>query len=106
MTESTTLVNKAKWDEIGPDLQQILYSTFSDEWQIFLSESLAREGEYLQKYRDYGVSVEPLPTEVEEAYMAEAKAFYAERRAEDPEYDEILASMFAWQKISQDYGIR
>jgi TRAP-type mannitol/chloroaromatic compound transport system substrate-binding protein len=106
MTESTTLVNKAKWDEIGPDLQQIVLSTFSDEWQIFVSESLAREGEYLQKYRDYGVSVSLLPAEVETAYMDEAKVFYAERRAEDPEYDEILASMFAWQKICQDYGIR
>jgi TRAP-type mannitol/chloroaromatic compound transport system substrate-binding protein len=106
MTESTTLVNKKKWAEIGPDLQQIVYSTFENEWQIYISESLALEGEYLQKYRDYGCIVEPLPAAVEAAYMEEAKEFYAERRAEDAEYDKILGSMFAWQKICLDYGIK
>jgi TRAP-type mannitol/chloroaromatic compound transport system substrate-binding protein len=100
------VVNKAKWAELSPDLQQIVDSTFRDQWQPLVATNVALEGEYIQKWKDYGCIVEPLPAAVEAAYIAEAVKFYAEMRAADPEYDKILASMFAFKKLCDDQGIR
>jgi len=105
MGESTVLVNKAKWEEISPELQLIVRSSFENEWHPFIAESIALEGESIQKFKDSGVVVEPLAAEIEEAFAVAAQEFYAEARAADPMYDKIMESMFRWKEMCQGAGI-
>ena len=64
------------------------------------------EGEYIQKFIDYGCIVETLPVAVEAEFMAEAEKYYAEKRAADPDVDKVLASMSAWQAICEQQRVR
>jgi TRAP-type mannitol/chloroaromatic compound transport system substrate-binding protein len=105
MTEVTMVVHKAKWNALSEELQQIVVNAFTVEQQIYISESVMKEGEYVQKWIDYGCIVEPLPAAVEAAYNEEARKFYAERRAANAEYDALLASMLGFKDNCDSLGI-
>jgi len=104
--ENSFVVNKAKWAELSPDLQQTVSSGFRDAWQTQVTLMMSVEGEYIQKFIDYGCIVETLPAAVEEEFMAEAEKYYAARRAADPDVDRVLSSMSAWQEICTQQRVR
>jgi len=99
-------INRDKWESIGPDLQQIIHDVIVSEQLIWYAENIALEAEYFQKFKDYGVNVLPLPAVVEDAYMAEAKKFYSEKGAENPEYAKTLDSVFRWKAICLEQRIQ
>ncbi len=105
MTELTAVVYKDKWNALSDDLKQMVSDAFTVEQQLYIAESVVKEGEYVQKWIDYGCVVEPLPSAVEAAYAAEARAFYAERRAQNAEYDVLLASMLSFKDACDSLGI-
>jgi TRAP-type mannitol/chloroaromatic compound transport system substrate-binding protein len=106
MTELTAVVYRPKWEAISPDLQQAVRDAFTVEQQLYLAEMISNEGIYAQKFIDYGCIIEPLPKEVEDAYLAEARKFYTERRAADAEYDQVLGSMLSFKDQCEALGIR
>jgi len=106
MTESTVTVYKKRWEELTPDLQQIVMDAFNVETLKVLAPAVALEGEYVQKYIDYGCIVEPLPVEVEKAYIKAAREYYEAKRAADPEYDMVLESMFRFKDLCDSLGVR
>ncbi len=99
-------VNKNVWNKLGPDLQQIIHDCVVAEQQTWYSENTLNEGIYLQKFVDYGVTVEFLPEEIENAVVEEAKKLHASRSAEDPLYGQILESMMEWRDICESQGIQ
>ncbi len=106
MTEGTINVYKPKWEALTPDLQQIVMDAFNVETARVLAPAVALEGEYAQKYIDYGCIVEPLPVAVEQAYIEAAREYYAAKRAADPEYDMVLESMFRFKDLCDALGVR
>jgi TRAP-type C4-dicarboxylate transport system substrate-binding protein len=49
--------------------------------------------EALQKFIDFGCVVQPLPKEIDQAFVNAAEKFYDEKAATDPFYKEVLMSI-------------
>jgi len=99
-------INREKWESISPDLQQTIHDVFVSEQLLWLSENVNHEAEYIVKFKEYGVNVLPLPKVIEDAFVEEAKKFYAERAAGNPEIAEALDSMWRWKAICEDQRIQ
>jgi len=73
-------------------------ANFGDEMMI--------DQEYLQKMRDFGVKVLPLPSSIDEALLKAAAEFYDKMSAGDPFYAEVVQSQRKFVKICESVGLR
>lgn len=90
-------VNKEAWAELPEDLQEIVraqVSRFTQEQHEYLvAESLKA----VDKFRNAGNEVLPVPEDIETALLAEADKFYEEKsKTEKPIFGEIYHSMKAF----------
>ena len=87
-------VNKDAWNALPADLQEIV-QTEIDKWTQAQHEYLVYESvNAVEKFREAGVEVYKVPSDIEEALMAEAADFYEEKSAsEDPIFGKIYNSM-------------
>ncbi len=96
-------VNKNSWEKLPDDLKQLVQDEI-DKWTQAQHEYLVYESILaIDKFKEYGCEVYRLSKEVEDALLAEAKQYYAEKAAkEDQVYRDILESMTAyWEAYSQ-----
>jgi len=96
-------INRDKWNGLSADFKQIL----QDAWKATGFENYAYQRAEdivaLQKFKDYGCTVEKLPADVEREVMEAATEFYAEMSAKNPIYGEIVASQDAYFQAIEDY---
>jgi TRAP-type mannitol/chloroaromatic compound transport system substrate-binding protein len=97
------VINRDKLNELPDEFYQIL----QDAWIATGIENYAfqRAADIvaLENFKNYGVTVEKLPADVERALLDEATKFYAEMSAKDPLYGEIVASQDAFYEAIKDY---
>ncbi|MDD3539127.1 MAG: TRAP transporter substrate-binding protein [Candidatus Caldatribacteriota bacterium] len=96
-------VNKNSWEKLPDDLKRLVQDEI-DKWTQAQHEYLVYESILaIDKFKEYGCEVYRLSKEVEDALLAEAKQYYAEKAAkEDQVYRDILESMTAyWEAYSQ-----
>ncbi len=98
-------VNRDDWEELTPDLQQIVLDAVAVVGFDYYAESVVRDDEALVEYYNYGTEVMSLPAEVEEAYLEAAMEFYAAKSAADPLYKKILDSHWEFKAICDRAGI-
>ena len=91
-------VNKDAWNALPDDLK-VLVRDEVDKWTQAQHEYLVYESvKAVDKFKEAGCEVLKVPTEIEEALLAEAAEFYEEKSAEEPPiFAEIYNSM-------KDYG--
>lgn len=99
------LVNKDRWEELTPDLQQIVHDAVRTVGLDYYAESVTRDDTALVKYEEYGTKVLPLPEEIEAAYLEAAMDFYDKKAAGDPLYGKILESMWEFKAVCDRAGI-
>jgi TRAP-type mannitol/chloroaromatic compound transport system substrate-binding protein len=92
-------VNKDAWNELPEDLQEIVMAEV-DRYTQAQHEYLVYESvKAVDKFQEAGNEVRKVPKEIEDALLAEADKFYAEKsQQEDPIFGEIYNSM-------REYGI-
>jgi len=90
-------VSKQAWDALSPDLKEIVTMAVNDEAKLWLAEQVVLDAEVVAKFEEYGTVIEPLPRDIVDAYVAEARDFYQERAAEDPVAARILESQQQFQ---------
>lgn len=90
--------NKDAWNALPDDLK-VLVRDEVDKWTQAQHEYLVYESvKAVDKFKEAGCEVLKVPTEIEEALLAEAAEFYEEKSAEEPPiFAEIYNSM-------KDYG--
>lgn len=93
-----SFINPDRWAELTPDLRQIVETTMRGAPMKVYHLYVNMDTDAIQKFIDYGSTVEALSPEIEAAFAAEAEAFYAERSAEDPFYAEVYNSMTEFKK--------
>jgi TRAP-type mannitol/chloroaromatic compound transport system substrate-binding protein len=96
---STTLLlaNSDKWASLSDDLKAVIEDAFLAEAWTWYGKVVQADGEAIEEYKESGVTVGPIPGDIE-AEMAElAEDMYAERAAEDPFYAEVLESRHRFQ---------
>ncbi len=98
-------VNRDRWEELTPDLQAIVEAAVMRASVEFLALQTALDDEATVKFMEFGVEVLPLPQSIAEAFLREAKKFYAEKAALDPLYADIVESMLTWKAIMVRQGV-
>ncbi|MFC1931903.1 TRAP transporter substrate-binding protein DctP, partial [Chloroflexota bacterium] len=102
---SHIIVNGDDWNELTPGLQKIVSEAVAAEPMRYFSIEIAADYVAIEKYVNYGTQVSPLPKDIDDAYIAAAKEFYAEEAAADPIKAEILESMWAFQELCDSFAI-
>lgn len=92
-------VNKDSFNELPDDLKEIVMAEI-DRWSQAQHEYLVFESvNAVDKFRNAGVEVYKVPSDIEIALTAEAEAFYEEKSAsEDPIFGKIYNSMKEYGK--------
>jgi len=98
-------VNKKKWNELTPDLQNIVEAAVWLEAWHFYGREVSQESTNIQKFIDYGCEVQPLPQAVEEEFLRLAKEYYDEKSAADPFFAEVVESQRKFKNITDSLGI-
>jgi len=99
-------VNKQKWNELTPDLQNMIEAaTYLESWK-FHAREIQQEGDYIQKFKDYGCDVQPLPKAVEDEFLRLAKLYYDKKSAADPFFAKVVESQRKFKAITDSLGIR
>lgn len=100
-SSNDVFVNKDVWAELPDDLKAILEDSVRSESLKILMEELEREAAMAEQYREYGVSVAPLPKEIDAELMRVAEIFFTEKAAEsdDPLYGRVLESQKRYRAI-------
>jgi len=94
------------YEALPEDLKMLIEVAQQAEISRFYAECLNLDGEYLQKMRDYGVQVLPLPKEIEDAFLTEAVEFYDGRIAKYGGLCErSIKSMRAWKELCEAQGV-
>ncbi|MCF7936086.1 MAG: TRAP transporter substrate-binding protein DctP [Synergistales bacterium] len=87
-------VSESAWNELPEDLQELVRSTVSrftqEQHEYLVYESI----QAVEKFREAGCQVLPVPDEIEQALLEEAEAFYTEMAEKEPPiFGEIYYSM-------------
>jgi len=99
-------INKQSWNELPPDLQNMLESSVWLEALKFYSREIQQEVGFKQEFVDYGCEVQPLPQAVEDEFARLAKEYYDEKSAADPFFAKVVESQRAFQATTESLGIR
>jgi len=96
------LFNTDSWAELPDDLkalvEEMCLATGLEHYTYMMREDVLA----IEKLKEYGTNVLPVPASIDEAVIAAADAFYAEKRAEDPMVAEVLDSIDAFKKIYRE----
>ena len=94
------------YQALPDDLKAILQAACRSEIWTYYAEAVANDALVLQKFRDYGVQVLPLPKVIEDAFLAEAKAFFDEKmKTEGDFYARVLQSLRDAEETCDQLGI-
>jgi len=99
------LANESAWAELPPDLQAIVKSAARARAIVYYTEMQFGEAAVLEKFRDYGNTVEPLPKDVEEEFTRLAAEFYKEKTAQDPLYGKVVDSILEAKRSFELMGM-
>ena len=100
------VVNTESWNDLPSDLKRLVQIAAQAVGPSFFASSISKAEAFKQDHVDYGVIIEQLPTSIEQAFLAEAVDFYAEKTANDPLMGKIVESQRAWKAICEGQGVR
>lgn len=96
------LVNTQSWAELPDDLKVLVeeacMATGLEHYAYMLREDVLA----IQKLKDYGTNVLPVPESIEDAVLAAAEDYYAKKKAEDPMMAKVLDSIDAFKKTYRE----
>lgn len=99
-------VDPDEWEALPSRLKAIVISAARDEAATFYSNSVRKDYEALQKFKDYGTEVQQLPAAVDAAVAEEARDFYDEKAEEDsPWYGTLTESLYEWKEMCDSLGM-
>ena len=99
-------VNSKQWDALSDDLKAIVSMATDQIAREYYTASVDRDTEAVQKYRDAGTIVEPVPQDVVDLLNEKALEYFNEESAKDPQYKQIYESAMAWKKVCEEFDIK
>ena len=100
-SSNDVIVNKDAWEKLPPGFRAILEDAIRSESYKSLVEELEREVAMVEQYNEYGVTVAPLPKEIDEEMVRVASEYFKEKamEVEDPLYAKVLESQEKYFEI-------
>ncbi len=99
-------VNQDTWNELGPDLQEIVEMATDQIARKYYTTTVDRDTEAVQKYRDAGVTVDTVPQDVVDLLNEKALEYFKEESAKDANYKRIYDSAMAWKGVCETFDIK
>lgn len=96
------IFNKKKWEALPDDLKQIIETACGEEMYRCYSEVVTNDVKALENFREAGLTILPLPKVIEEAFLKEAEAFYAEESKKDPFTAKVVESQDSFLKTYRE----
>ncbi len=96
--------NASAWEAIGPDMQAIVEACMNEETLRWYAWSLENDAIALQKFKDYGTIVEPIPEDIDARLVEVAAEYFAEKAAGDEMFRRVLESQDAWKELCESQG--
>jgi TRAP-type mannitol/chloroaromatic compound transport system substrate-binding protein len=103
------LASKKAWSALSEDLKATVLWIQRGSEQLSWTRSLAANGVALQKLKDYGTKIQPLPKEIDDAVRATATAYFdAEVAKYGPAslYAKTVKAMRDFKKICDAQGVQ
>ena len=103
------LVRQESLDALPEDLQAIVKYISEGEMTYAYDIAIIENANALEKWKDYGVKVLPLPKEIEDAFIAEAEKFFDDKIAEygvDSYFAKVVMSQREFKQLWESAGIR
>jgi TRAP-type mannitol/chloroaromatic compound transport system substrate-binding protein len=98
--------NPKKWAELPQDLKDIIVRCIESDTYMLYAECIKLDGIAVEKYKKAGVQVAPIPKDINEVFLAEAKKYYDEKmQTADDLYKRVLTSQREWQNACETQGI-
>jgi len=107
-SSNDVIVNKDAWEKLPPGFRAILEDAIRSESYKSLVEELEREVAMVEKYKEYGVTLEALPKEIDDEMVRVATEYFKEQAAEhpDPLYARVLESQERYMEIFDILAVR
>lgn len=86
------VVNPKSWAALPDDLKALVQDAFLLEGLTYYMTTTTDDAIAIEKYKGYGVVVEPMAVEVEQLLIEVADEVYAERSAKDPFIAKVVES--------------
>jgi len=97
---------EASWAELTPDLQKTLMVAARAELTEMLTQMTFDDAAAIDKMRDYGVQILPLPVEIDEEFMRVVDEYYDDQVAtKGPLYAKIVQAMRDFKEECERIGI-
>jgi len=104
--DSTALfVNTERWAELPSHIQQMVREAVEAEDGRFYAASIIEDVAAKEKIEALGIKIQPIPKEIDDAFLEAAAKYYDEQAAADPLYAEVIESQRRYQEILEMSGI-
>jgi TRAP-type mannitol/chloroaromatic compound transport system substrate-binding protein len=98
-------VRMEDWQALPDDLKELVWICFDQTRLDFYNNAVANDAVALQKFADYGVNVQKLPKEIEDAFLIAGEEFINDKMQGKPLYTEVVESMRAFKAQCEVLGI-
>ena len=102
------LVSKKAWTALPDDLKAIVLWIQRGAQQITWERTIPRNGVALQKMKDYGLKVDRLPKEIEDAVISTSQTYFdseVTKYGADSLYAKVVKSMREYKKLADAQGV-
>jgi TRAP-type mannitol/chloroaromatic compound transport system substrate-binding protein len=96
------MVNTKSWVALAPDLQKIVNSVGEEVAMDYFAKYVTLDLEAIDKFKAYGVIVEPASQEILDELVRQADIYYKEKAAKDPFFAQVFDSIVKYQKKIRD----
>ena len=96
-------INKKSWEELPPDLQEIVRVAAQAVTMRTFTKCLYNDISALQFFKEKGVQIQYLSPEIQKGLAAKADKLMAQKAAKDPFFAEVWESQKKFRRLYQDY---
>jgi TRAP-type mannitol/chloroaromatic compound transport system substrate-binding protein len=96
-------INKNDWAKLSDELKGIVIACARQQAMQYYMEQVLEDAKAIDKFREYGNEIIPVPDAIKTAYRDVAKAYYAEEAAKLPVMKAILDSQYAFEELYYGY---
>jgi TRAP-type mannitol/chloroaromatic compound transport system substrate-binding protein len=94
------------WNSLPDNLKLLIVEANYANAAQYLAFLISQDAINLQKFKDYGTKVAPIPADIDAELLKLAPVYYQSIAAQDPVYKEVYESTLKWKKICEEQGYR
>jgi TRAP-type mannitol/chloroaromatic compound transport system substrate-binding protein len=103
---SALFATEKAWAGIPADLQKLIIEESRAIQPQYIAFLISMDAISLQKFKDYGTKVAPIPADIDAELIRLAPTYYNDIASKDPMYKEVYESTLKWKKICEEQGYR